>query len=249
MADWDDLERELEPWLGGDAATFWWRDDDAERVSPPLARLLALSAATETPVALAVIPRDAQGGLRDSLAGYSLASVVQHGWGHTNHAANGRQNEFGVDRPLPTMLEEIAGGWHRISAFDRSLPIFVPPWNRMDPHLRSHLPRVGLGALSGLGPRSSPEPCKGVRQTNVHVDIVDWQGTQGFVGTERALDQVVTHLRQRRTGAADRSEPTGLMTHHAFHDDGCWSFLEEFLRRTRSHASVRWLDAREAFWP
>jgi hypothetical protein len=250
MADWDDLTRELDAWhQGGISATFWWRDDDAVRVTPALARLLALSEAAEAPVSLAVIPSDADDRLRDRLARQPLASVLQHGWSHANHAPDGRQEEFGLHRPLPVMLDELARGWRRISGFDRCFPVFVAPWNRMDPHLLPHLRAAGLRAVSTLGPRDAPEPSAGVRRTNVHVDIVDWQGSRGFVGLDRALDQVVTHLRQRRTGEADAEEPTGLMTHHGFHDEGCWGFIEDLLRRSRAHPAVRWLGAEDAFWP
>jgi hypothetical protein len=250
MANWDDLTRELDAWhRRGTAATFWWRDDDAVRVTPALMRLLALSDGAEAPVSLAVIPRDADDGLRDRLARQPLASVLQHGWSHANHAPDGRQEEFGPHRPLPMMLAEVALGWRRISGFDRSFPVFVAPWNRMDPHVLGYLSAAGLRAVSTLGPRETAEPSAGIRRTNVHVDIVDWQGTRGFVGLERALDQVVTHLRQRRTGEADADEPTGLMTHHGFHDEGCWGFIADFLRRSRAHPAARWLPAEDAFWP
>ena len=44
MATWDDLAEELDSWHGsGRCAAFWWRDDDAVRVTPALERLLALS--------------------------------------------------------------------------------------------------------------------------------------------------------------------------------------------------------------
>jgi hypothetical protein len=49
--------------------------------------------------------------------------------------------------------------------------------------------------------------------------------------------------------AADPTEPTGLMTHHLYHDEACWRFIGAFLSQTRSHPAVRWLDPREAFWP
>jgi hypothetical protein len=47
----------------------------------------------------------------------------------------------------------------------------------------------------------------------------------------------------------DADEPTGLMTHHLCHDEGCWWFIGTVLSETQSHPSVRWLDGREAFWP
>lgn len=251
MAEWIDLERELDAWQRcGRAATFWWRDDDATRVTPELERLLAISDDTETPVGLAIIPRDADDGLRAWLAGKPRAAALQHGWSHENHAPDGaKQEEHGPHRPLTEMLAEIAEGWRRIAAFDRGLPVMVAPWNRVDEGLFGALPGIGLGAVSTMGPRDAAEPAAGVRRTNVHVDIVDWHGTGGFVGESAALDQVVGHLAARRTGGADSEEPTGLMTHHLYHDDGCWWFVGELLGRTGGHAATRWLDTREAFWP
>ena len=250
MATWNDLAQELDAWqVSGRRASFWWRDDDAVSVTPALERLLALSEAAETPVSLAVIPRDADDALRDRLARKPRVSVLQHGWSHANHASQGRQEEFGPHRPLSAILDELAHGWRRIAGFTHSLPVFVAPWNRMDPHVLCYLGSAGLSAVSTLGPRGSPEACAGVRQTNVHVDIIHWQGTPHFVGLEGALEQVVTHLRQRRTGEVDGDEPTGLMTHHGFHDEDCWHFIDDFLRHTRAHPAVRWLDAKGAFWP
>lgn len=250
MATWDDFAQELDAWRSSNRrASFWWRDDDAVCVTPALKRLVALSAAAATPVALAVIPRDADDGLREWLAQQLGVAVLQHGWSHENHAPQGRQEEFGPHRSLSAMLDELARGWQRIAGFPRSFPVFVAPWNRVDPHLLSHLGTAGLRGVSTLGPRRSPEACAGVRQTNVHVDIIDWQGTQGFVGLEAALEQVVTHLRRRRSGEADTNEPTGLMTHHSFHDEGCWRFVGEFLHRTHAHPAAYWLAAKDAFWP
>ncbi len=249
MGDWSDLADELDAWRReGRRVHFWWRDDDATAVVPPLLRLLDLSVRNDTPVALAVIPRDADDGLRRHLADLPLVSVLQHGWSHGNHAPQGsRQEEFGVHRPLPEMLAELAEGWRRISHFAHAEPVFVAPWNRMDPHLLPHLPSAGLCAVSTLGPRPSPLPVPGVRQTNVHVDLIDWQGSRGFMGEGPVLDQVLAHLRARRAGIADLEEPTGVMSHHRFHDEGCWAFLDALLARTRNHPAVRWLAAREAF--
>lgn len=249
MSDWAELEKELDAWRReGQLANFWWRDDDATSVSQPLLRLLDLSDRHGVPVALAVIPRDAADSLRCRLADRALVSVLQHGWGHENHAPDGdRQEEFGVHRPLPEMLAELAEGWRRISRFARASPVLVAPWNRMDPHLVPHLPVTGLSAVSTLGPRRRLEAAPGVRRTNVHVDIIDWQGSRGFLGLDRVVDQILAHLRARRAGSVDADEPTGLMTHHAFHDESCWRFIEELLARTVAHPAARWLSAAEAF--
>ena len=249
MADWNALADEFDAWYREDRpATLWWRDDDATQVTPALDRLLAISRTTGTPMALAVIPSDADRRLRDHLARQPLVVVLQHGWSHENHAPDGeRQQEFGIHRPLAEMLDDLARGRACIARFERSLPVLVAPWNRMDPHLLPHLASVDLAAVSTLGPRQAAEPFPGIRRTNVHVDIMDWHGTGGFVGLDRAIGQFLTHLGQRRRGEVDADEPTGLMTHHLYHDDACWWFVEQLLERTRAHLAVRWLGAAEAF--
>ncbi len=251
MAAWQQLSEELNRWHDrGRIATFWWRDDDATRASPELARLLTIGAEQDVPVALAVIPRDVDGSLRELLTAYPRAAVLQHGWSHENHApSEERQEEHGPHRPRAIMAEELAEGWRRIAAMPGALPVLVAPWNRFDPELLPMLPSIGLCGISTLGPRGAAEPAPGVRRTNVHIDIMDWRGTGGFFGDDRVLDQVLQHLVARRCGTADAAEPTGLMTHHLFHDDGCWRFIARFLSHTRNHPAVRWLDAREAFWP
>ncbi len=251
MATWQDLWDELVRWQqDGRTATFWWRDDDATRESPQLVRLLNLGATQDVPVALAVIPRDIDGSLHALLLDYPLASVLQHGWSHENHApGDQRQEEHGPHRPQEVMAEELAEGWRRLSRLPRALPVMVAPWNRVDPALLPTLPAVGLGGVSTLGPRDAAEPVPGVRRTNVHLDIMDWHGTGGFIGDGDALGQVLHHLAARRSNAVDPDEPTGLMTHHLFHDEGCWGFIEAFVAQTRSHPAVRWLGAKEAFWP
>lgn len=251
MADWTDLGAELDAWrAAGRIATLWWRDDDATRETPALAHLLNLSARHDVPVALAVIPRDADATLAPLLAGCRQAFALQHGFAHANHAPDGaRQEEYGPHRPRAAMLAELARGWLRIADLPRALPVLVAPWNRMDPDLVAYLPEAGLHGVSTLGPRPGRDPAPGVRCVNVHVDIMDWHGSGGFIGDATALDQVLDHLRARRAGAVDADEPTGLMTHHGFHDDGCWGFIDRFLDVTRNHRAVRWLGSDVAFWP
>lgn len=251
MTDWQDLSAELDRWdATGRTATFWWRDDDATHVTPSLERLLGISAETGMPIAIAVIPAGAGADLRDRLRSQPLATVLQHGWSHANHAPDGaRQEEHGPHRPMAIRVAELSEGWRRIGEFAGNLPVLVAPWNRLDPAVIDELPGIGLAAVSTLGPRDAAEPVPCVRRTNVHVDIVDWSGTRGFVGLDRALDQVLDHLQHRREGDVDSDEPTGIMTHHLFHDDGCWWFIRELLFRTRCHSAARWLPAGEAFFP
>lgn len=249
MADWTDLHAELDAWqAAGRTATLWWRDDDAVHPAPALDRLLTLSADHAIPVALAVIPAEAGAPLRDRLTQHPAAPwVLQHGWAHADHSRDGaRQNEYGPDRPIDVRIAELADGWRKLATFPRVWPALVAPWNRIDPDLLPALPQAGLAGVSTLGPRPATEAAPGVRQVNVHVDIMNWQ-TRRFAGDDAALGQVLAHLKARRAGTADAGEPTGVMTHHAFHDEEAWAFIAALLRATRLHPAVHWLTAAEAF--
>jgi len=241
---WDRLQAAFDRFAAaGRAASFWRRDDDVTRESPALDRLLAL--ADGGPIMLAAIPKDlaAEAAARlDATPGVTLAP---HGWAHANHAPAGEKKaEFGAHRPVETMLAEVAEGWTRLQALapTQARPIFVPPWNRIDPALAARLPQAGIAALSTVKPRTSAE--RG-RRLNAHVDPIDWKGGKRFVGEAAALDQAIAHLEARLAPDfdADPEEPTGLLTHHLVHDAACWAFLERLHRAIADHRAARFVSA------
>lgn len=251
MSHWGTLQAELDRWSAERrSATLWWRDDDAEQPTPALERLLGLAERSEVPVALAVVPARAGRELARRIAGDRGVSVLQHGYAHCNHAPTGaRACEFGADRPRAEVRAELAEGCARLQALigKDALPVLVPPWNRIAAELLDELPALGLAGLSAFRARASAEPVRGLRQANCHVDLIDWR-VRCFVGEAKALGELVAHLAARRAGAVDAAEPTGVLTHHLAFDEGCWGFLEELLRRTRSHPAVRWLNVAEGIW-
>jgi len=252
MADWDDLKRELDAWgEAGLDATFWWRDDDAGAPSAALDRTLAIAAETDTPLALAVIPKNAEAALAARLDECcATVGVLQHGYGHANHAGEGdKKIELGRERPAEIVIAELAVGWERIEKLfgPRALPVMVPPWNRIAPHLVPMLPEMGYRGLSTFEARTRAEAVRGLVQVNTHIDVIDWPGTRSFVGVEAALGAALDHLQARRTGTADRGEPTGLLTHHLAHDPPADAFVAAFIRRTRAHPAARWLEPAAVF--
>ena len=247
--DWSDLDDELDAWgAEGRVATLWWRDDDAAAPAPALGRLAGLAREHGVTVGLAVIPALAQPSLAPWLESVR-AEVLQHGWAHRNHAANGEKKaELGRHRASDIVTAELSKGFGKLGEYagDRLLPVLVPPWNRIDPGLVQELPHIGFQGLSTFGPRRAAEPAPGLGQTNCHVDVVDWRGGRDFVGCDRALAAVVAHLAARRRGSADPAEPTGLLTHHLVHEESIWTFIARFLERTRQHPAARWLAPSEA---
>jgi hypothetical protein len=96
-------------------------------------------------------------------------------------------------------------------------------------------------------PRSASAPAAGVIEANIHVDLVDWKGSRGFVGEDVALGGLVQHLRARRLRAVRTDEPTGILTHHLIQDEATDAFLDRLTTVSVAHPAVRWLDAGEIF--
>ena len=234
----------------GSTATFWWRDDDAVEDTVELRRLLELSGRYHVPLAIAAIPARADKSLSRALAEASKTSVLQHGYAHQNHAADQRgKSELGPERPLAAVLEDLTAGRARMNACFGVLwsPILVPPWNRIHATVAAALPGLGYQGLSSMGKHGTPDAAPGFKRIDVHMDLIDWPGTRSFAGDDTVLEAALEHLRRRRAGVTNPDEPTGLMTHHLAHDDGCWAFIDSFLAATSRHPAARWTDTASAF--
>jgi hypothetical protein len=245
------LDAELARWAAtGDAASFWWRDDDAGPDSPALDRLLGLAARHRAPLALAVIPLRLDEAAARRILACGQASVLQHGIRHDNRARAGEKKcELVADAPLEATLDELREAGARLEAtFDgRALPVLVPPWNRIAPGLVPHLASIGLSGLSTHLARKARRAAPGLCQVNTHADLIDWPGTRGFIGEAAALDLITDHLSARREGRADADEPTGLLSHHAIQDEACWRFLDALLAHLSAHPAARLLTAEACF--
>ena len=227
---WERLEQALAR-RGG--ATFWWRDDDAAEATPALQRLLSLSRKAGAPLALAVIPDAAQQEVFELLDEKTL--VLQHGCDHRNRAAPGeKKTEFPPAEPDERALERLAGAARRLKAMagERSLPVLVPPWNRIREDLLAKVPTIGIHGVSRDG---KAKPLAGLKQVNTHIDILAWHEGRRFIGEERALSSALKLLEEQ--------DPVGWLTHHAVHDEAAWRFLERLLRIE----GVRWASAAELF--
>lgn len=248
---WRRLGNELDHWAeAGRTATLWWRDDDAARPTESFARVLDLRSHAGIPLAIAAIPATIEESAAARLRGDDAIDVLQHGYAHHNHAPPGeRKAEFDARRSVDAALNDLAAGGRRLEKMvgQRFLKVLVPPWNRIVDTLVDRLSDTGYAGISTYGARHGAYAAPGLMQVNTHIDIIDWQGTRQFVGAEAALAIAVGHLRARRTGVADDSEPTGLLSHHLVHDEAAWRFIGDFVEVTQVHSAVRWVSARDAF--
>lgn len=254
MSDWRPLDQELDRWAAaGRKASLWWRDDDAGAPTAALERLLDLAARSGQPLALAVIPDRAEAALAERLSKQAPdIAVLQHGFAHRNHAPDGEKKcELTAPRQRPETPEELGRGREILKALfgARALPVLVPPWNRIDPEMTAALPALGFTGLSTYKARKQPQPRPGLQQVNCHLDILQWRPERRFLGFAEAVALLTDHLRARREGSADPAEPSGILSHHAVHDEAAWAFLEDLLERLARHPAVRFLPAAEAFAP
>jgi hypothetical protein len=248
VSAWALLDDELARWQdAGRAPDLWWRDDDAADVTPALARLLDARREAAVPLALAVVPAKATPALAERLGPERDVDLLQHGYGHVNHALPpDKKSELGAHRPAMVVLGDLGTGWMAMERLfaARPLRVLVPPWNRIAPGLVPALPEIGFTGLSAFGPRKRPQPVRGLRQVNTHVDLLDWHGTRGFVGEEPAIRQLVAALAAARSGAG---EPVGLLSHHLAMDGDAWDFLRSLWERLRNAKGIKTPTARDLF--
>jgi hypothetical protein len=248
-AAWRAFSDELSRWRdAGRAVEFWWRDDDAARPDPALARLLALAQRTSVPLALAVIPLQCE---QETIEGIGPAvAILQHGTDHRNRAAaNEKKTEFPAAERPAAAIARLAAAKERLAllARGRFVPVLAPPWNRLPAALAPHLAAAGYRGLTGYGARAAALAASGVVQVNTHVDLVAWRAGRGFAGEEASLRAAAQHLAAKREGRADPEEATGWLSHHAVHDEAAWAFLERLLDTSRSAPGLRWRSAAELF--
>jgi hypothetical protein len=255
MNVWSSLDEELARWLdAGRVATMWWRDDDADAVTPALERMLGMRRTYDLGLALAVIPATLHDALPARLGEEPPdVAVLQHGYAHQNHASAGEKNvELGLHRPAHVVIGELGTGQLALAqAFgSRFLPVLAPPWNRIAAPLVPALPEIGFRALTTYGARTRIEPVRGLRQVNTHLGPLEWRERNGFPGEDRVVAALVRELGARRDAprkspAAD--EPTGMLTHHLVHDEDVWTFLDRLWNRLRAHPAVRIVPPGEIF--
>jgi len=227
--DWSKLDTALSK----RAPTLWWRDDDAIAETAALHRLMDFADSLGAPLTLAVIPGNLTEGLANAIDGRNVTTAV-HGWTHTNHAPSSEKKaEFRSHRPRSALIDEAREGKAVLDdAFGpQSLPLFVPPWNRIADDLP--LAECGYQGISVFGQREISFE-NGLTRFDSHIDPVDWRGSRSAVPMQSLADQVALLL--------ESDAPIGLMTHHLVHDEAIWETCAELLTRlTRDGAT--WVSA------
>lgn len=245
---WNGIRDELDLWsAAGKTVRLWLRDDDAIEPTGQLDRLILLSGRFDAPVLLAVVPMRAEPSLVRRLVASAELRPCQHGFLHRNHATPERKAEFGPQRVLEAMVEEIAGGWLRLQDLfgERAHRVFVPPWNRIDPALVARLPEIGFRGLSSIRTVSILSVA-GLATVNSDLDVIDWKGGRVGRAHDELVDELHAMLREKRE-AGESSATLGVLMHHLVHDETAWEFMADLLTVMRHHPAVAMADPADLF--
>jgi hypothetical protein len=233
---------ELRRWRrAGRTARLWWRDDDAVGGSAALDRLLQISRASAVPLTVAAVPAGDMAGLGARLARAPLVRVAQHGVDHLNRRTGSAAGEFPHDWGQADLEAALRLGWRLMQDVQRTMPVFVPPWNDAHPRLEAALSACGYAGWSANGEVGTTGP---LPRVDAHLDLMRWRGGARFRGRGRFLKALTGELRRRRE-ARRWEAPIGLLTHHLAHDTAAWDFLECFLSWTARRSELAWVGLAE----
>lgn len=242
MSDFSSLHEALKKAAdSGVSPVFWWRDDDAVAETSSLERLLTTQRRFSLPLAIAVVPAKLETSLEPRLRQEQGLSILVHGYSHANHAAAGiKKAEFGPHRSPDILVSEARSGLNLLSSvFARTIlvPVFVPPWNRIDETLIPRLPEIGYAGLSTFGNR----PQSPLIQVNTHLDPIAWHQGGSLVAPDVLINKLSELILQRVRGESD--EPIGILTHHLVQNDIVWGFCENLFEYLLRSEAIRFAGA------
>lgn len=241
----------LDDELSQASVRFWWRDDDVADCTPALREFLSLTDSQNLPVSFAVIPGMLESEVVSLVARHEGSAVIQHGYLHVDHSSCGHEKcELSDDYPLDQLCQNLTRGRQvLLDAFGtKALPVVAPPWNRIGDAIRGALPSIGFRVVSLCGPRDAEFCVPGLAELNAHVDLIDWDAGGVYCGDTNALQQIVSHLKAKRLGLADPTEPTGILSHHGRICFRAQSFIVRLLTTIAAKRST-WVTPQSLFGP
>jgi len=217
-------------------ASVFFRADDVAIPSVRQNRLLELFVRHEAPLCAAVVPawinptrwRDI---CRRVQGKQHLFAWHQHGWNHLNHQTVGKKQEFGPGASFELKRRIIIRGRDKLTAIlgEHFLPVFTPPWNRLDLETLHILEELGYLAISRYRGDRLPAP-PGLPDLATNVDLHTRKEDSfeaGWEGLLVELDQALA------TGIA------GMMIHHQRMNDTAFAFLDLLLPILQAQPNIR----------
>ena len=232
-----DIDKHLEALLDRyPTATVFFRADDIAIPSIKQNQLLALFAGHDAPLGAAIVPAWFNAGRWQTLCRqidgkHHLFAWHQHGWNHQNHELNGKKQEFGPGAKFVQKRQNILRGRDKLASLlgNHFLPVFTPPWNRIDQDTMHILKDLGFQAISRYQNAKIPSLAD-LPDFPVNVDLHTRKETDASAGWMALLEELD---RAFATGLA------GIMIHHQRMNDAAFSFLETLLVSLHNRPGIR----------
>lgn len=218
------------------AATVFFRADDIAVPSIKQNQLLELFARHDTPLGAAIVPAWFNSARWETLCRqvddkHHLFAWHQHGWNHQNHELTGKKQEFGPGAEPEQKRQNILRGRNKLAGIlgVHFLPVFTPPWNRMDMDTMYILKNLGFRAISRYRNAKIPS-LPDLPDLAANIDLHTRKESGAGAGWEALLTELDQAL---ATGIA------GFMVHHQRMNDAAFSFLETLLLSLHNHPEIR----------
>ena len=211
---------------------FFFRNDDAGWADPELFKLLDCFLSTETPIDLAVIPREITSQKQQHYLRFiehrGFIGFHQHGYSHQNHQVEGRKCEFGGNRTYQQQWIDLKAGLDTLNDYFPGCidPIFTPPWNRCTQATVDALNDLGFKALSRDNTAKALN-CNGLDELPINIDW--FKKHKGARLTPSELGEMIAMV------ISNNQEPVGIMLHHQIMDHDERSRLNQLLVLLNKH--------------
>ena len=218
-------------------ATIFFRADDVAIPSAKQDQLIDLFVRNDAPLCAAIVPAWFSQSRWDALCQrvqgkQHLFAWHQHGWNHHNHQPIGeKKQEFGSASSPLQKSRTILRGRDKLVAImgEHFLPVFTPPWNRLDEDSMHILQELGFLAISRYREAKIPPP-PGLPDLFANVDLHTRKEDSAAAGWQALLAEFDAAM---ATGIA------GLMIHHQRMNGAAFAFLDALLSNLGNCPGIR----------
>lgn len=244
-ANWQIRLEELVSQCAERTPKIFFRADNIGAGGSAFRILLALFNYYKIPLALAVVPAWMSIKRLETFRAYTniedpLWDWHQHGWRHLNWNRGEKKAEFSATRTREQQWNDILKGKKKLEQLFNTgfVPVFSPPWNRLDIITLGVLQQLDFSAVSMDCP--IPRGAKySIRLKNfrIYLDL----HARKTKNPEFAYDELLRDMEE----ALDQKGYVGIMINHQKMNLSAFDFLQQFLHLVRSDDRIKIVSFRE----
>lgn len=199
--------------------SLWFRDDDIITDSPNF-RMISKIAEWDFPIVFGVVPyrmkfSDADLNIISKLSPNIFFAV--HGFNHANRSETQRPTEYPSSIQNKQVERELRYGLQKLNSYfpERSIAMFIPPWNNID---ESHIATVkesGFKVISGSDDVIIERGASEIDLLPTNLDILNYGNDIWYpLKSEEALDEELFQILTKWYALKNFDTPIGLLSHH-----------------------------------